>query len=207
MNKQNQGDGEKVKTMHDADAEANADLYEREQGAGEFHSETPWIWALAGEITSKMEDMGAGMVFAKGHPDAEAAAMIAAAMNTLPPDSERNECCQGCIDKQSLIDNYEKTIANQLGGKAKIAELEREVERLKADVFDAGGERVAATEPPHYCSTCMWQAKNLRCTNPLGAACGQKRKYWEPKDVAQETAQEAAEERTRFLNETTEEDQ
>ena len=39
MNKQNQGDGEKVKTMHDADAEANADLYEREQGAGELRAE------------------------------------------------------------------------------------------------------------------------------------------------------------------------
>ena len=94
-----------------------SDDKKREQGAGEFHSETPWIWALAGEITSKMEDMGAGMVFAKGHPDAEAAAMIAAAMNTLPPDSERRTL-------------WELTDRN-IDLKAKNAELEREVKNLK----------------------------------------------------------------------------
>ena len=78
----------------------------------------------------------------------------------------------------------------------RITELEAEVERLKTEVFDAGGERDAArlvikrmaderatgAEPPRYCATCRWQAKNLRCTNPLGAACGQERKYWEPKE-------------------------
>jgi len=36
MSDSKQNQGERIKTMHDADAEANADLYEQERGTGEL---------------------------------------------------------------------------------------------------------------------------------------------------------------------------